>query len=293
MKERFKSTAFRAASLDLLQYCNSIVTDYMEDGLRLTLRQLYYQLVSANVVPNTEKSYKNVGKLVSNARLAGMLDWDAIEDRVRKPKHPPEFSSLRSLVDAALSSYRLPRLVGQAEYIEVWVEKDALAGVLEPIVREHHVVLMVNRGYSSQSAMYESAQRIEAAVDRYECNQATVLYLGDLDPSGEDMVRDIQDRLDLFSYGSGIEVEKVALTIEQVEAHNLPPNPAKLSDSRARAFIAKYGPKSWELDALPPRVLQSLVHDALSARMDLELMEEVKEQEERDKEILRVVSKGT
>jgi len=285
MREQFKEVRFRKKTLELIDQVNAIIADYQDQDLRLTLRQAYYQLVSANLVPNTEKSYKKVGTAVSNGRLAGLIDWDAIEDRVRQPKVQAEWDSLEELVEDALQSFRLPRLSGQRTYAELWVEKDALAGVLSPIANEYHVTLMVNRGYSSQSAMYEAAQRIEACMDDYECEEAVVFYLGDLDPSGEDMVRDIGARLSLF--GCMAEVEKIALTIDQVREYNLPPNPAKLTDTRAAAFIAKYGTESWEVDALPPAVLQQVIRESLDDALDLVRMQRVIDDERRAKARLR------
>lgn len=224
---QFKSIAFRQESLALINHCSAIIDDYLGQGLRLTLRQLYYQLVTKNLLENKERSYKNLGNLVSDARLAGMLDWDAIEDRVRVPRSPSEFTGLRELADAALATYRLPRWADQEAYVELWVEKDALAGVLEPLASENHVTLMVNRGYSSQSAMYEAGARFQ----EHPGKKLILFYLGDHDPSGEDMVRDIRVRLDLF--GAPVDVQKIALTMAQIEHYRPPPNPAKMSDSRA------------------------------------------------------------
>lgn len=168
-KIAFKSVNFRGESLSLIHACELVIDSYQAQGLRLTLRQLYYQLVTKNIIPNTDRSYKNLGNLVADARMAGLLDWDAIEDRVRRPRRASEFSGLADLTEAALRSYRLPRWKGQECYAELWVEKDALAGVLEPLAWEHHVTLMVNRGYSSASAMYEAAQRfIEACRETKE-----------------------------------------------------------------------------------------------------------------------------
>lgn len=294
-KEYFKGQRFRDKSLALILYCNKVIDQYLQAGLRLTLRQLYYQLVSANIIPNTEKSYKNLGKLVSNGRLAGLVDWDAIEDRVRRPVIWDEDESVQANVRDAIELFRLPRLQGQQTYVELWVEKDALAGVLEPLASEFHTVLMVNRGYSSQSAMYEAAKRINRRVRRYECGGAFILYLGDMDPSGEDMVRDIDERLNLFSLGRDgvpIGVEKVALTMEQVREHKLPPNPAKLSDSRAKAFIERWGRESWEADALPPKVLQGLIRDALDHWLDTDKMDEIIGREDEQKEHLNDLLDG-
>lgn len=285
MKYKFKDVNFRPDSLARIKLCNEVVTSYQGQGLRLTLRQLYYQLVVRNVVPNTERSYKNLSTLVSDARLAGLMDWEAIEDRVRQPRLPPEFANLGELIEAAISSYRLPRWAGQDYYVELWVEKDALAGVLAPLARKFHVTLMVNRGYSSQSAMHESANRF---LDHEV--QPVLLYLGDHDPSGEDMVRDIRDRLLMFGVHR-IDVRKIALTMEQVEKYNPPPNPAKITDPRSNGYIAKHGESSWEVDALPPEVLAKIIESHINQFLDGGMMNAIIQQENKDKERLRKLVK--
>ena len=283
MKQAFIDKQFRADSAALIEVCNQIIDRYLEQHMRLTLRQLYYQLVTENIIPNREQSYKRLGKLLSDGRLTGLVDWDAIEDRVRIPRIPTEFSSLKDLVDAALYSYRLPRWDGQEYYIELWVEKDALSGVLAPLAREYHVTLSVNRGYSSQSAMYEAAQRFLQHQDQ----QCVLLYLGDHDPSGEDMVRDIQDRLTLLTDGKYIDVQKIALTWDQVQQYQPPPNPTKLTDSRAAGYIEKYGEDCWEVDALPPETLQGLIRRAITNHLDTDKMDLVIAREGQDKDRLR------
>jgi hypothetical protein len=282
MKIKFKDINFRADSLGRIKQCNEIIKRYQEQGLRLTLRQLYYQLVVLNVIPNKERSYKNLSTLVSDARLAGIMDWNAIEDRVRQPRLPPEFDSLGDLIEAAVNSYRLPRWEGQEFYAELWVEKDALAGVLAPIAREFHVTMMVNRGYSSMSAMYESANRFT----NHENQRPVLFYLGDHDPSGEDMVRDIRDRLLMFGVDD-IDVRKIALTMKQVEEYNPPPNPAKLTDPRSSGYIAEHGSSSWEVDALPPETLAMIIKKHLNQVLDRLLMNSVIERENKDKALLR------
>jgi hypothetical protein len=288
MRQKFRATKFKPDSQLRIEQCNDIIDQYLAQGLRLTLRQLYYQLVTKNIIKNEERSYKNLSGLVSDGRLAGLIDWDAIEDRVRAPKMASEFSNLGELVDAALASYRLPRWAGQENYVELWVEKDALAGVLWPIAREYHVTLMVNRGYSSQSAMYESSRRF---IDRTEIDEngdaknPIILYLGDHDPSGEDMVRDVSDRLLMFNIG--VDVRKIALTISQVQAYSLPPNPTKVTDSRAADYIKKFGHECWEVDALPPNVLSKLIRDELKQVVDMKRMKAVIAREEEDKTALK------
>lgn len=281
MKETFIKRSFRLDSLGTIQVVNNILDRYDAQGLKLSLRQLYYQLVVINAVPNTEKSYKKLGGLVSDGRLAGLIDWDLIEDRIRVPRVPTQYRDIEELVNSALYWYRLPRWEGQSHYVELWIEKDALSGVLAPLASEYHVTLMVNRGYSSQSAMKEAAERFRRWVDR-DCK---LFYLGDHDPSGEDMVRDVADRLETF--GVSVEVQKIALTMEQVRQYNPPPNPAKMSDSRAEAYVSKHGAQSWEVDALPPDVLNRMVRTAIEGTLDKEMMGRVKTREEEDKKALR------
>lgn len=274
--ETYVRKSFKLESLQRIGQCREIIDRYSAMGLRLTLRQLYYQLVTVNAISNVEREYKNLSKLMSDARLAGLIDWAAIEDRIRVPRIPGEFENLDDLVEVALRSYRLPRWRSQDNYVELWVEKDALAGVLAPIGREYHVTVMVNRGYSSQSAMYESAQRFLARPDK----ACYLLYLGDHDPSGEDMVHDVQNRMEVF--GAEVEVEKVALTMRQVEEYQPPPNPAKLSDPRAGSYVARHGESSWEVDALPPDVLQQMIRARLDGLRDSTAWNKVLRQEKSD-----------
>jgi len=282
--EAFREVNLRPASMALIERCNEIINDYTDQGLRMTLRQLYYQLVTRNLITNEEKSYKKLSNLVSDARLGGLMDWDAIEDRGRQPSIPLQFDNLQDRVRSAVNNYRLPRWEGQDSYVELWVEKQALAGVLEPLASEFHVTLMVNKGYSSQSAMYESARRFNENTNGGE--RAPILfYLGDHDPSGEDMVRNIESRLGMFGV-EAIDVRKLALTIAQVRQYNPPPNPAKVTDPRAQEYIARFGASSWEVDALPPNVLAQIIRRAFAWVIDRPLMDAVIAREQSDREQL-------
>lgn len=284
MKERFIDWSPATKSRERLREINKVLRQYSEMEITVTLRQLYYQLVSKNIVANKQREYDNLGTLLSKARLAGLVDWDAIEDRVRRPQRASEWDSVASLVDSACYAYRLPRWRDQDQYVELWVEKDAISSVLLPITNALHVTLMVNRGYSSSTAMYDAAKRLNR---RGKDRRKTILYLGDFDPSGEDMVRDIRERLQTF--GVTLAVRKLALTWEQIQGEysSLPPNPAKLTDSRAREFVAKYGDSSYEVDAIPPEELQTLVRDALTRHMDMEKYNAWEAREEQHKEALR------
>lgn len=263
----------------------TIVEEFQQQGYNMTLRQLYYQLVSRDIIPNIQSEYAKLSTLLTEARMYGLIDWDFIEDRIRVPKMAGEWDDINELVGAAISQYRRDRWNDQENYVEVWVEKDALAGVLEPITRKYHVHLMVNRGYSSATAMHDASLRFIAAEN--EGKKTFILYLGDHDPSGMDMVRDIKDRMETFQ--SSVEVKRIALNMEQIESFNPPPNPAKLTDPRADKYIEEFGNTSWELDALSPKDLNKLLDEKIRELMDIEMYNKVcrLEQWERN-EILEV-----
>jgi hypothetical protein len=284
--EKFRDINFRPAARAKIAQMESIVDEYQQQGFRLTARQLYYQFVSRDLISNLPAEYKKLTALLTDARYAGLIDWDAVEDRGRVASSPSEFESIADLTRVALRAYRLPRWEGQTSYAELWVEKQALAGVLSPLASQFHVTLMVNKGYSSASAMKESAVRIQSGQGP-EMKTAIIFYLGDHDPSGEDMVRDIEERLAEFGV-LDLAVVKIALTTHQVKQYKPPPNPAKLTDPRAAAYISKHGNKSWEVDALPPNVLAKLIKDSFEDILDIKKMDAIKVREESDKKRLLV-----
>jgi hypothetical protein len=280
---------FHGATKQLLDKILRTVETYQSQGYTLSLRQLYYQLVVQNVFSNELKNYAKLSELLGEARMTGLCDWDVIEDRIRVPRFPNEWENINDAMNTLIEVYRRKRWSDQENYVEVWVEKDALSGVLEPITRTFHVHLLVNRGYSSISAMHEAALRFRDA----ECEGKTcyLLYFGDHDPSGEDMVHDIKNRLSEFQ--ANVTVLKVALTHEQVDQYALPPNPAKTTDPRARGYIEQHGDSSWELDALPPATLNELLTDALDTLTEKEKYAAQKSHEETDKNIMRSFAQKT
>lgn len=208
-KIAFREIRFKAKSKAQIEKMIEIVEEYQAQGLRLTARQLYYQFVARGLIPNKAASYKNLTSLLADARYAGMIDWDSIEDRGREPTIWSEFDSIKEAAESTARHFRLPRWADQPCYVELWVEKQALAGVLEPLASEFHAVIMVNKGYSSASAMFDSANRFRRGMRGENGRRPGILfYLGDHDPSGEDMVRDIRDRL--AEFGANVRVDKLA-----------------------------------------------------------------------------------
>jgi hypothetical protein len=190
-----------ADKLTVVKQILSIVTDYQGRGYRLTLRQLYYQLVAADAIPNHDKVYKKIGTILDDCRYSGKLDWDAIEDRGRVPKLPYFVDGVEDAVKDILSQYRLDRQIGQPRHIELWTEKDAISNILYQVTYKFHVRLVINKGYTSSSAMYQAYERFVESIVKGQ--PITILYFGDHDPSGLDMVRDIKDRLlQFFACGS-------------------------------------------------------------------------------------------
>jgi len=260
MRETFINDKLRAQSLTQIQTINAILQEYQTGGYDLTLRQLYYQLVARGIIENSEKSFDRTGELVNKGRLAGLIDWDMITDRGRETITPTTWSGPAAILRQAAKQFRLDLWEGQPNHVEVMVEKQALEGVLVPVCETWGVSFTANKGYSSSSIVYQTGKRLSGYCRRGKA--AHVLYLGDHDPSGLDMSRDIKERLDLFS-GWNIRVNRLALNLDQVQTLNPPNNPAKITDSRYQEYKARYGDSSWELDAIDPRNLASLVSGAI------------------------------
>lgn len=293
MKICYVPKKFRAESLDLIQKAEDIIDSYAAQGFDLTLRQLYYQFVARGLIDNNERSYKRIGAIVSDARLAGLLDWDSIVDRTRDHKDNPHWSEPCEILESAARSYAINTRKGQPTYLEVWVEKEALIGIVDQVCDQLDVGRFACKGYPSQSSMWGAAQRINRALEDHDLEHysAVILHLGDHDPSGMDMTRDIQDRLDTFECGAT--VERIALTMTQIRAQQPPPNWAKVTDSRSADYIAEYGDKSWELDALDPTFLTQLIEEQVGVYTDFDTLEEQQRQQEEEREYLdRVADKA-
>lgn len=280
---------FRSDSLALIDRINSVIEEYELQGYSLTLRQCYYQLVARGVILNNERSYKNTGNLINDARLAGLIDWNAIEDRTRNLQRLPHWSSPKSIIESASYQYRKNIWENQDYYVEVWVEKEALANVVGRVADGLDVPYFCCRGYVSQSEMWSAAQRF---MLQQECGKTVVLiHLGDHDPSGIDMSRDIEERLRLFGVDDDTFIfRRIALNMEQIELFNPPPNPAKLTDSRCGSYISKYGYESWELDALEPKVIHDLITDNVTEFWDIDEVQRVRDLVAKEKSVMESVA---
>ncbi len=285
-KIAYISKNFKPSSSLIIQQANEIIDEYIDDGLLLTLRQLYYQFVSRGLIPNKQKEYKRIGSIIGDARLAGLIDWDAIEDRTRSLKKLQHWRDPGHIIGAVKHNFQLDHWAGQEYHVEVWIEKEALTGVIAEICGELDVAYFACKGYVSLSEMWGAAQRIEG----YPV-QTVIIHLGDHDPSGVDMTRDIKDRQDVF-HVFDVEVKRIALNMDQIKKYNPPPNPAKVTDSRCNGYVAIYGHESWELDALEPRVLRNLIRDTVLMYRDDKIYNQVVNQEAEYKGVLDKVEKN-
>lgn len=247
----------------------------------MTLRQVHYRLVARGntTYANNKTDYGQLSKWLVRDRLDGVVPWEWMEDRMRVPRSVSAWEDLPDFVDAVRRSYRRDVWADQLGYVECWLEKDALSSIFEDALRPYGVTLNVGRGFDGWSS-------VKNAADRYGDGEGvTVLYFGDFDPSGEDMVRSLRERLadpDLPNGGCEPEIIKCALTFEDIERYQLPPDFTKSTDSRRGAFVARYGDVAVELDALPGEVLRSRLVREVEARMDLEALERTRASERRD-----------
>ena len=282
MKERFREKlGLNLANRERLKKINEIIEQYHKQGYRLTLRQLYYQLVSNDIIPNKVSEYAKLSGLLVKGRMAGEVDWAGIEDRLRIPKLPYWVTGIHNAIEDTIEQYRLDRMGGQDSYIEVWCEKDALSNVLYRVTAKYHIRLMVNRGYSSCTAMHDAYERF---IEQKE-KELYILYLGDHDPSGLDMIRDVRDRE--YEFGISPKVIHLAITKSQIERFNPPPNPTKFSDPRGTGYAMEHGDTCWEVDALPPEELHKILGRAIENIIDMEKFVEIVQQEQKDKEELK------
>ncbi|MEW6237577.1 MAG: hypothetical protein AB1656_19515 [Candidatus Omnitrophota bacterium] len=261
VRQAYINKRFNRASAATIEQVNVILDEYEQQGYDLSLRQLYYQMVTRNIIPNFQKSYNRLGTLIGNARMAGLIDWDMIKDRGRSTVQNAHWDSPAEVLYVVAEQFARNKWIDQPYHISVMVEKQALEGVLIPVCEELDISFTANKGYPSLSVLREYGNMLGDQARRLG-KKIVVLYLGDHDPSGIDMTRDVQKRLSMFAE-QDITLERLALNHEQVEALHLPPNPTKETDTRAAGYIEQFGGSCWELDAVEPAFLAQMIRDAV------------------------------
>jgi hypothetical protein len=248
----------------------------------VTVRQVFYRMVSAGLVDKREAEYKNtVARLLVEMRKDGELPYRWIADNTRWVRVPTTYSSLGEALRATAAAYRRSLWASRPERVEVWCEKEALAGVLVEETRTWQVPLYVVRGYASLSYLWEAAQETKAVG-----KPTRIYYFGDHDPSGLDIERVVRERLEEFAPDVDLTVTRAAVTPEQIEGWGLPTRPTKRSDSRAKGFNGG----SVELDAIMPRQLRALTRDCIERHVDPWELDALQRTEEEERSVLASVA---
>lgn len=281
--QAYKTFRFMRGTKALIGHVNTIIEEYRLQGYVLTVRQVFYQLVSRDLIPNTMREYKSVAKTINDGRLAGLIDWDAIEDRTRSFITNSRWSDPQSILYSAANGFHMDMWKSQPCRVYLIVEKEALSGVFGRICQQYDIPLLAARGYPSISVVREFA---DAELNGATMTQnAHVLHFGDHDPSGIDMSRDLRERIDLIMGHSDYVFTRCALNMEQIKEQKPPENPAKTTDSRFEGYKKLFGTSSWELDALQPAYLNALVKSYVEPLIDAEKwaarMTEIRDAKER------------
>lgn len=290
----------RNSTLVLIVRANEILEEYTKKGYVLTLRQLYYQMVSRDMIPNTPKSYNNLGTAISTGRERGLIDWDHLTDRLRELTEWQTYDSVPASIRELSERFRLDKWRDQPYRPEVWVEKDALSDIVRRACWKLQVPYLVCRGYASASAMWQAGRRMISY--RQDDQIPIIFHLGDHDPSGLQMTEDNNTRVNLFGtpiseeereYRARCKVVRIALNMDQIEQYGPPPNPAKETDSRWQSYYDTTGlDESWELDALEPAVIEQLIEDAVLEVRDEDKWEKMETLEDEGRSLLTQCSNG-
>lgn len=280
---RYRDIKFTAETLEVIHAACRIIKEYETAGYALTLRQLYYQFVARDLLANKQSNYDRLGGIVSDGRLAGLISWTAIEDRARNLQGLTTFDGPAHCVRSAAAGYRIDMWANQDFRPEVWIEKDALTGVISGICNKLRVDFFACKGYNSQSEQWRAGRRF---ADYYRKGQRPIVFhLGDHDPSGIDMTRDNQERLSMFA-GTQVMVQRLALNMSQIEELRPPPNPVKMTDSRQFKYVEQFGYECWELDALSPDRVEALIEDAVLRIRNHEAWDEALRLEAEDRRVV-------
>lgn len=249
---------------------------------RLTVRQIYYSLTVKGVIPKTEAGYRQTCYQLAKMRESEIIPYGWISDNTRWQIKPRTHGSLEDALASWQGTYRRDMWMNQPDYVEIWVEKDALAGVISPISIEYDVPLYVCRGYSSMTFLYEAAEYIKELE-----KPAYIYHFGDFDPSGVDAAYKVRDGLK--RHGADINFMRMAVTPDQITSLNLPTRETKKKDPRSKSWGDK---PSVELDAIPAPILRELVRECIESHLDEESLYRTKLVEKWEKESLANFTKN-
>ena len=256
-----------------------LILDWARQHRPVTVRQIFYRLSTLEAVDKSERGYKVVGRLCTQMRLDGEIPFSYFADNTRWMRRPRTYNTIEEALELTAQTYRKSLWQNQTAAAEIWLEKEALAGVIYPVTSLWDVPLMVVKGYPSVTFLHTAASQMKN--DYFHHNRITkIFYLGDRDPSGLDIFRNITERIPEFAQNTPIIFSHVAVTPAQVRRWQLPSRPTKKKDSRAKDFEGE----SVELDAILPSDLRQLVTDCIEKVIDSSQLEQLREIEKMEKE---------
>ena len=277
--ENIKPTRDRRTKAEVATIRKTIV-DILSDDHPQTVRQVFYALTVRGVIAKAEIEYKRtVIRLLVEMREAGIIPLDWLADNTRWQRKPTTFTGIEACLNSPSTCYRRDLWAAMPVYVEVWCEKDALAGVLMEETKTYDVPLMVAKGYASLSFLHSAAMAIKS-----KGKPAFIYHFGDLDPSGVDAARDIEAKLRRYAPEAEIHFERPAVTRAQVEEWDLPSRPTKMTDTRAKKFN---NATSVELDAIPARRLRDLVRERIERHVDQRQLEILRAAEASERDLLK------
>lgn len=308
MKIRYITKRTGPELLYIIEKANEILIDHKRQGFDLTLRQLYYQFIGQKVFPsswidekyniehnlpansmNTIKNYKRLGGIIDDARKCGLLDWEYLEDRARNIVNAgPFFTGPQDVLNTYQNGLVIDCRSTQNKYVEIWVEKDAAVQVVDKVSRRYGMPFLAARGYLSTSEAHAAALRFR--LENHHNRSAHIIYLGDHDPSGFDMSRDLESRMTELYRVEDFTMHRVALNLDQVRERNLPPDPAKTTDARCKAYIERFGNESWELDAVNVKDLQRILATRAEQLTDMTELKYMRDKQQRMRDAIGVVA---
>jgi len=283
-KTAYEDRRFAAKTRRVIEQANEIMDEY---GGSLTLRQLHYQFVARDLYENTQRNYKKLGDIIRNGRMAGLVDWDSIEDRTRGLYGKTTYGSPSEPISRLEYQYAEDLWRTQEVRLEVWIEKNALTGVISPATSRNRIDYFPTIGYPSISALKEAATRLNNynnppswKADGTVPQKVVILYLSDHDPEGMQMPEKVEETLATMGV-ENFEVKRIGLTLDQVREFNPPPSFAKETSARYTEYVQRYGTdQAWELDALQPAVIQALIQEQADHYRDDDLWEVAQENEQ-------------
>lgn len=280
-------TKLQKKSLDFISQINNILDSEDFRNETMTIRQLHYGMVSRNLTPNTQKSYNQLAKIIKKGRYCGLIDWERIEDITRFKRELPHWENQRVFLESVIPQYKKNLWTLQNYYVQIWCEKDAVFSTINKIAEKYRVPCFSCRGFSSTSSLWKASEDI--IRKNKDC---VIIYVGDHDPSGVFMPNDIKKRLNEFLTGHfnhTLTIEHCALTLDQIRQFKIPKQFAKVKDKRTMQYVKTYDTtNSWELDALPPKVLMEIIEQTLLKYLNIAFFEFSKKSETEERQDLSI-----